>query len=288
MSNESLPAQIQPLNCIGSGAVKIEHIPFTNSEFGQLNVLPGEDGQIWFIANEVAQALGYKRPRDAIRKLVKDKNKGAVNWRSPGGTQEVTTINESGLYSLIMRSKLAKAEEFQEWVTGEVLPSIRKHGGYTAGQEELSPEELMAKAVLVAESRIQEQELENKRLNSALSDLSTQLASGITPPAFCMQLNGVNTQEVQGALVRLGILIRERHGFRPSAPYRNKAFECTSYEYAPGKRNYTSLVTPSGAFLLYKLYRNGKLPMRKDWNGSYTTSQLTKEQITAHQPKPDI
>lgn len=77
---------------------------------------------------------------------------------TPGGKQNVTIINESGLYSLILSSKLPTAKQFKRWVTSEVLPSIRKNGGYIAGQEQLSPEELMAKALLVANKTLAERD----------------------------------------------------------------------------------------------------------------------------------
>ncbi|RAS60072.1 prophage antirepressor-like protein [Vibrio diazotrophicus] len=252
---------------------------FSNPLFGDLTVLTDNAGLPWFFANDVASSLGYKNARDAIRKHVDSEDKSVANRDTLGGDQQVTTINESGLYALIFSSKLPNAKAFKRWVTTEVLPSIRKHGGYTHGQSELSPEELMAKALLVAQSAIQEKELENARLSSAIEDLSAQLATGVTIPSFCMQLNGVNTQDVQSSLASIGVLIAEKHGFRPSSAYRNTSFTCSSYEYQPGKRSYKTLVTPKGAEFLYRLYRKDKLPMRKDWNGSYTTSQLTQEQL---------
>ncbi|ELD1797460.1 Bro-N domain-containing protein [Vibrio fluvialis] len=252
---------------------------FTNAQFGELKVVTDVDGQPWFIASEVARSLGYKNQSKAVYDHIDDEDKGITKRSTHGGDQMVTTINESGLYALIFSSKLPKAKAFKRWVTSEVLPSIRKHGGYTHGQSELSPEELMAKALLVAQSAIQEKEQENARLSSAIEDLSAQLATGVTIPSFCMQLNGVNTQDVQSSLASIGVLIAERHGFRPSSAYRNTSFTCSSYEYQPGKRSYKTLVTPKGAELLYRLYRKDKLPMRKDWDGLYTTSQLTPAQL---------
>ncbi len=252
---------------------------FNNPLFGDLTVLTDNAGLPWFIANDVAGSLGYKNARDAIRKHVDSEDKGVANRDTLGGEQEVTTINESGLYALIFSSKLPNAKAFKRWVTNDVLPSIRKHGGYTAGQEELSPDELLAKALLVAESRIKEQTSENQRLNGVLSDLTQQFVSGVTIPVFCMQLNGVNVQQVQNVLAQKGVLIRVKHGYRPASPFRNSYFKFDSYRYAPGKERYTPLVTEQGGSYLYKMYRDGKLPMRKDWNGSYTTSQLTQEQL---------
>lgn len=277
-SNAQLQTQTQSISDSECNPTSLTEV-FSNPLFGDLTVLTDNAGLPWFFANDVASSLGYKNARDAIRKHVDSEDKSVANRDTHGGEQQVTTINESGLYALIFSSKLPNAKAFKRWVTTEVLPSIRKHGGYTHGQSELSPEELMAKALLVAQSAIQEKELENARLSSAIEDLSAQLATGVTIPSFCMQLNGVNTQDVQSFLASIGVLIAEKHGFRPSSAYRNTSFTCSSYEYQPGKRSYKTLVTPKGAEFLYRLYRKDKLPMRKDWNGSYTTSQLTQEQL---------
>lgn len=87
------------------------------------------DGEPWFVAADVAEALCYRNASDAARNL-KDHQKGTQIVRTPGGDQKVTIITESGLYKLVLRSRKPEAEEFSDWVTGEVLPAIRKTGGY--------------------------------------------------------------------------------------------------------------------------------------------------------------
>ena len=128
---------------------------FNNPEFGEVRTLE-EDGKVLFCGSDVAKALGYSRPKDAISAHAK----GAVKRRTltSGGEQEMSFIPESDLYRLVFSSKLPTAEKFTEWVTAEVLPSIRKHGGYVNGQERLSPEELMAKALMVAQKTLAERE----------------------------------------------------------------------------------------------------------------------------------
>jgi prophage antirepressor-like protein len=83
------------------------------------------------IANDVAAALGYKDPANAVNRLVKPKNKGVCDLQTPGGVQEATVLEEGGIYQLIFNSKLEGAEKFQDWVFDEVLPSIRKTGSYS-------------------------------------------------------------------------------------------------------------------------------------------------------------
>ncbi len=134
-----------------------EMTTFESPMFGSIRGLE-IDGEPWFVGKDVAQALGYKLERKAILDHVDPEDKGVTKWNTPGGPQQVTIINESGLYSLILSSKLPNARDFKHWVTSEVIPSIRKHGGYIHGQAEMSDDELMAKALLVAQRQIQERD----------------------------------------------------------------------------------------------------------------------------------
>lgn len=88
------------------------------------------NGEPWFVGKDVAEILGYSRPADAIRTHVDEEDKGVCELPTPGGKQQMTIINESGLYSLILSSKLPTSKCFKRWVTNEVLPSIRRHGAY--------------------------------------------------------------------------------------------------------------------------------------------------------------
>lgn len=126
---------------------------FNNPEFGTIRTIE-QNGEPWFVGKDVAEVLGYSDTAQAIRKHVEEEDKGVVEMTTPGGKQPLTVINESGLYSLVLSSKLPTAKKFKRWVTSEVLPSIRKHGGYVAGQEHMSDEELMAKALLMAQKTI--------------------------------------------------------------------------------------------------------------------------------------
>lgn len=100
-------------------------------EFGNLRTLT-IDGEPWFVGKDVAGALGYKKPENAIANHVSDEDKTSTLIQGSGSNykSKATIINESGLYSLILSSKLEKAKEFKRWVTAEVLPTIRKTGGY--------------------------------------------------------------------------------------------------------------------------------------------------------------
>lgn len=112
---------------------------FNNEEFGDIRTM-NIDGEPWFVGKDVAESLGYKNTRQALSTNVMDEDKGVHSVDTPSGAQQMTIINESGLYALIFGSKLESAKRFKRWVTSEVLPSIRKTGGY---QKPMSPEEMM-------------------------------------------------------------------------------------------------------------------------------------------------
>lgn len=103
---------------------------FENPEFGHIRGLKIE-GEPWFVGKDIAEALGYKNPQKAIRDHVDAEDKGVNELLTPGGKQNIAIINESGLYSLMLKSKLPGAKKFKRWVTSEVLPSIRKAGAYS-------------------------------------------------------------------------------------------------------------------------------------------------------------
>lgn len=107
---------------------------FENEEFGKIRTVV-KDGEPWFIGKDVAKILEYRETAKAIRTHVDSEDKGVSILDTPGGKQEITIINESGLYSLILSSKMPKARDFKRWVTSEILPTIRRTGGYVADED---------------------------------------------------------------------------------------------------------------------------------------------------------
>ncbi len=106
---------------------------FNHPEFGNLRCIE-KDGEPWFVGKDVATALGYKDTSDALKKHVESEDKLTRRFADSGQNRQMWIINESGLYSLILSSKLESAKRFKRWVTSEVLPCIRKHGGYIVPQ----------------------------------------------------------------------------------------------------------------------------------------------------------
>ena len=123
-----------------------------------IRIITDQHGEPWFVAADIAKVLLYRDAANMTRNLDDDEaDTHILSIRSENGVEqdrEVTAINESGLYSAILRSRKPEAKLFKRWVTSEVLPSIRKHGGYIVGQEQDAPELIMAKALMVAQSVI--------------------------------------------------------------------------------------------------------------------------------------
>lgn len=129
---------------------------FENSEFGSIRTVE-INKEPFFVAKDVAEILGYSNSRKAIIDHVDEEDKGVTKCDTLGGVQELSVINESGLYSLVLSSKLPTAKRFKRWVTSEVLPAIRKTGGYIGGAENMTEAEIMARAVLIGQRTIEEQ-----------------------------------------------------------------------------------------------------------------------------------
>lgn len=133
------------------------------------------NGQPWFVAIDVCNVLEIANSRDAVARLDEDeKNTVGLTDGNKRGNPNTAIVSESGLYSLILGSRKPEAKQFKRWITHEVIPSIRKTGGYIAGQETLSPEELMAKALLVAKQTLAEREARINELSTANSELTVQ------------------------------------------------------------------------------------------------------------------
>lgn len=162
------------------------------------------NGEPWFVLKDVCAVLGISHITDTAKRMDEDEVGQTEVIDSIGRSQSTYVINESGLYNVILRSDKPEAKPFRKWVTSEVLPSIRKNGGYIAGQERLTPQELMAKALLVAnktladrEARISEltvqnnimapkaeyfDELVDRNMLTSFRDTAKEL--GIKPKAF--------------------------------------------------------------------------------------------------------
>lgn len=186
---------------------------FNNEEFGEIRTVT-IDNEPWFVGKDVAEALGYAEPRSAVSKKVEECDRGVAEMETPSGKQKMTTINESGLYALIFGSKLESAKRFKYWVTSEVLPSIRKTGGYDMKQPQ--GKELLALAVLEAQKTIEEQtaQIEEMKphaiLGQAITTANTSILVGDL--AKILRQNGVDigAQRLFGWMRENGYLIKRK------------------------------------------------------------------------------
>lgn len=162
---------------------------FSNPEFGSITTIM-IDNEPWFIGNEVANLLGYENTRDALKKRVdtEDKNTVAIRDGNHRGNPNKTIINESGLYSLILSSKLPQAKKFKRWVTSEVLPAIRKHGAYLT-PDKIEEVLLNPDTIIKIATQLKAEQEKNKRLS-------------VTNAALVKETNTWDGKTVINALVR--------------------------------------------------------------------------------------
>ena len=167
---------------------------FNSEEFGDVRTVT-INGDPWFVGKDVAAALGFTNPRDAISTHVFDEDKGVESIDTLGGKQKMTVINESGLYALVFGSRLKSAQRFKHWVTSEVLPAIRRTGGYQMPAPQ--GKELLALAVLEAQKTIEAQntEIERMKPKAIFADAVSASTSSILigDLAKLMRQNGVDT-----------------------------------------------------------------------------------------------
>ena len=140
---------------------------FENNEFGKVRTVL-VDGEPFFVGKDVAKILEYKNQRDALSKHVDVRDKGVAKCDTLGGVQDLTVINESGLYSLILSSKMPRAREFKHWVTSEILPSIRRHGLYAVDEVLANPDMLINALTALKEERANREQLED--VNAVLEE----------------------------------------------------------------------------------------------------------------------
>ena len=173
-------------------------------EFGELRVLEIDD-ELWFIGKEVANALGYKDLKNAVKAHVNAEDRKLLlrgqNTPLEIPNRGMTIINESGLYSLILSSKLPSAKEFKRWVTAEVLPSIRKNGAYIRNQENMTPAEIVAHGLIAAQKIIEDKERKITLLNGRCEllaqtvtdqqDIINAISRNVPAPTKRMMLNRV-------------------------------------------------------------------------------------------------
>ena len=190
---------------------------FSNPEFGNMRTVI-KDGEPWFVGKDVAEILGYEKPTKAISDHVdeEDKKMGPRNGAPSiidtlGRKQYPVFINESGLYSLILSSKLPGAKRFKHWVTSEVLPAIRKTGGYIPVDSGMSDMEVLARAVLISKKTIDVLKEENRKLETANEAMKPK---ALFADAYAATKDGILVGAMAKMLRQNGIEIGQNRLFR--------------------------------------------------------------------------
>lgn len=148
---------------------------FSSQQFGELRALKGSDGEPWFVARDVCEILGVGNSRQALSRLDDDEKNTVILNDGNRGNPNVSIVNEAGFYSLVLSSRKPEAREFKRWVTHEVLPSIRRSGGYIATDGSESNEDLLARAVLAANEAIQRKDARLKEQQRQLYEKDTTI-----------------------------------------------------------------------------------------------------------------
>ncbi len=220
---------------------------FENPEFGKVRTVV-VDGEPWFSGTDVAKALGYAKPQDAVARHCKHSVKHGVPVGN-GNSVEMNFISESDLYRLTMKSQLPSAEKFSDWVVEDVLPSIRKNGGYIQNQEELTPEQLVAKALVVANQIIAEKEAKITEMEPKAEYFDNLVDSRLltTFRDTAKELH-IPPKEFTQWLVNNGYVYRDRHKMlKPYEKHRkNGLFQMKDFSTPFGYSNVQTYITVKG------------------------------------------
>lgn len=243
-------------------------IPFENEEFGVIRALRDEAGEPWFVAKDILDRL--ELDRTAMRKL-DDDEKGVDTIHTPGGDQQVSIVSEAGFYKLVLKSRKPEAKAFQRWVTHEVLPSIRKRGGYMVEVPDETPEQTMARAILIARDTIERQRADIDMLagenavlapKAAMADafLDADGAYTITQASGLLrQLDGSMSRRRLFQLLRVDHMMEQRTN-RATARAVERGYLtniATSFTAPDGERRVRdpyALVTPKGLEWMARRY----------------------------------
>lgn len=249
---------------------------FTNNELGSVRVLE-IDGESWFIGKDVADILGYTNSRKAIGDHVDDEDRGVTKCDTLGGEQEFTIINESGLYSLILSSKLPTARKFKRWVTSEILPAIRKHGVYAIDEMLANPEAMICALVaykeerekrlaLAAENAVQKQQIAELQPKASYYDIVLNCPD-LVPISVIAKDYGWSAKRMNRYLADNGIQFKQGGIWLLYQRYAERGYTSTKTHIHPGNdgalhSTVHTYWTQAGRLFIYDLMRaDGILPL---------------------------
>lgn len=218
----------------------------------------------YFVGKDVAQTLGYKNTRKALIDHVDEEDKGVTNRDTLGGKQDLTIINESGLYSLILKSKLPSAKKFKRWVTSEVLPTIRKHGMYATEDLLNNPDLLIQVATqlkeertnrLIAEQRVNELKPKADYYDKILANKSLMTISVIA------KNYGMSASKMNQILHKLGVQYKQGKTWLLYSKYQDRGWTHTEMLPVAGtdKLQPSTKWTQKGHIAIYELLKKNDI-----------------------------
>lgn len=245
---------------------------FKNAEFGSIRTTV-IDGEPFFVGKDVAEILGYSNSRDAISKHVDEEDKGVAKCDTLGGMQELTLINESGLYSLILRSQLPKARQFKRWVTAEILPAIRRRGMYAIDEILENPdlaiealtqlkEERRKRKALELTAAVQKQQIAELSPKASYYDLILQNRNTV-PVTQIAKDYGMSGRKFNELLHDLGVQYRFRKTWLLYQHYADLGYtQSKTFAIDAEKSVMHTYWTQKGRLFLYDLLKGeGILPL---------------------------
>lgn len=238
-------------------------------EGNEVRTIIGDDDMVWFVGKDVAEALGYSNPRNAVPTHVSDEDKQRTQIEYAGQRRDVTIINESGLYALIFGSRLESAKRFKHWVTSEVLPSIRKTGKYEIKQDSYmisDPierakrwiEEQEEKQQLLLVNKQQEQQIQELKPKADYVDKILQSKDLLTVRQIAMDY-GMTPQRMNNLLHDLGVQYKQSNQWFLYSKYLSSGYTKTDTCIVNGfSRMYTKW-TQKGRLFLYNLLKENDI-----------------------------
>lgn len=246
---------------------------FNNEEFGKIRTITN-DNEPWFIANDVCKCLEIGNTSQALARL-DDDERNTIILNEGIGNPNKSIVNEYGLYNLILASRKKEAKKFKRWITHEVLPAIRKDGGYMVAKENESDEEILARAMIIANKSIERLKLESKQKDQIIGELKPKADyvdkilqnKSLIKVSSIAKDYGMSAQEMNKLLHELKIQYNQGGQWLLYAKIQDKGYtssETHAYEKKDGTTDVRLLTkwTQKGRIFLYEeLKKNGYLPM---------------------------
>lgn len=252
-----------------------QEVQLFNFERAQVRVVT-LDGEPWFVAKDLSDALGYAWNGTARISHVPAEWRGVTSVVTPSGVQDMAVLSEQGMYFFLARSDKPAALPMQKWVAGEVLPSIRKTGSYGGAPRELSRLELLQMALEAEQQRVVLLAA-NQEQAAKIEALQNLFKEGMSPVQFCKGLNGVNVMRLGHYLESKGWFYNESKSgtrWRVASYARDRYLTEHQQQISPHGQDpftaYTPILLRKGAVWLHERYLKGELPMKASWDGQFT------------------